>query len=350
MPILDVNAVIEERVNALREYHTKVGIPRATVMMSGGVDSAVILGVAVRAVGAENVTAAYIDIHSSADSKARAEEGAKTFGVKLACPKATRPFEALFIEMMQSLGDAGYNVEEIKERIARDPTILGSFRSCFRAPMAREFGRLTGNSIVYGTGNECEDRWIRFFQKGGDGEVDINPIEMFSKGEVFQLAVGLGVCRSILLARPSPDLWGEGEGHNDEDEITSFVRFNPRDYGMTWYSYVNPDTGEYKNVGLIERISRFLDIFQTKPLAEDGYSDTALWAQMESSEFFNAVSRVGDWRNPCGLPKEVFPTLLSHVCRVERITRHKYNPAIPALGARWKMVRDGLLTNTLPVL
>ena len=70
-----------------------------------------------------------------------------------------------------------------------------------------------GGGIRHGTGNECEDRFLRFYQKGGDGEVDTNPIAMLSKGEVFQLARGLGVPQRVLQALPSPDLWGVGEQH-----------------------------------------------------------------------------------------------------------------------------------------
>ena len=43
---------------------------------------------------------------------------------------------------------------------------------------------MTGNGLRHGTGNECEDRWLRFYQKGGDGEVDSNPIAMLSKGGI----------------------------------------------------------------------------------------------------------------------------------------------------------------------
>ena len=91
--------------------------------------------------------------------------------------------------MREALTAAGYDGAELDTRVAKDPTILGSIRSCIRAPIGRGFNRMTGGGIRHGTGNECEDRFLRFYQKGGDGEVDTNPIAMLSKGEVYQVAL-----------------------------------------------------------------------------------------------------------------------------------------------------------------
>jgi NH3-dependent NAD+ synthetase len=120
--------------------------------------------------------------------------------------------------MVNAMVEAGYDRKEIQDRMKGDPTIMGSIRSTLRAPWGRAANRLSGGGIRHGTGNEDEDRVLRFYQKGGDGEVDSNPISMLSKGEVFQLGIALGVPRSILSARPSPDLWGVGEEHNDEED------------------------------------------------------------------------------------------------------------------------------------
>ena len=143
--------------------------------------------------------------------------------------------------------------------------------------MGRGYLRLTGNGIRHGTGNECEDRWLRFYQKGGDGEVDSNPISMLSKGEVYQLAHGLGerldsreAYGAIISAAPTPELWGTEVSHTDEDEIGHYLRVEKGSH--TFYSYVDPHTGSYLRVGLIERVCRFADTEEGSALFEDALS------------------------------------------------------------------------------
>lgn len=329
MPVLDLQALCDDRVTAIRNFHQQAGCSRAELDISGGVDSAVMLGLLVEALGNDQVTAVYIGIHSSANSRERALEVASTYAVPLVDFDVTKMFDQLVADMRTGLIAAGYSAAEIDARIAREPTVLGSIRSCLRAPIGRGFNRLTGGGIRHGTGNECEDRWLRFFQKGGDGEVDTNPVAMLAKGEIYQLARAIAVPRSILDALPSPDLHGVGDAHNDEDEIRAWS-------GVDWtYSRVDMATGEYSKVGTIETMSRFLDLhpelFQDQPLPETTLSTLA----REAEPLFDRSHAV------------VMAFLES--CRaLERMTRHKANPNCPALGTRAPLVQRGILTNTLP--
>jgi NAD+ synthase len=329
MPVLDLQALIDDRVAAIRNFHTASGCTRAELDISGGVDSATMLGLLVRALGPDKITAVYIGIHSSANSRERALEVAAAYEVPLVDFDVTAMFDRLVIDMRAGLIAAGYSADEIDARVRREPTVLGSIRSCLRAPIGRGFNRLTGGGIRHGTGNECEDRWLRFFQKGGDGEVDTNPIAMLSKGETYQLARALAVPRSILDALPSPDLHGVGDVHNDEDEIRAWS-------GVDWtYSRVDMASGEYTKVGTIEIMSRFLDahpeLLTDQPLAEATLDALA----REAEPLFERSHAV------------VMAFLES--CRaLERMTRHKANPNCPALGSRAPLVLSGILTNTLP--
>jgi len=247
----------------------------------------------------------------------------------------------------------GYPAADIHKQMEDDPTIMGGFRSCFRAPLARAIGRFAGNAIGHGTGNECEDRWLRFYQKGGDGERDTNPIGEFSKGEVYQLALALGLPKFALEAIPSPDLWAAGDaGHTDEDEIKGYLQLDP-DYPLNCYSYIDFDTGEYKNVGIIERISRFLD---RKVGVQDIDQDRFYIATIEQLLFRQAepdLNLLLHEAEKSGLFNDI-PTgtvgfLLGRARRIERVTRHKANPMIPTLVSREALVEEGLMTNDLPV-
>lgn len=332
MPVLDVQALIDDRVEAIREYHEKTGIKRAQLDVSGGVDSAVMLGLLAIALGEHNITAVYSGIESSDSSRLRAQDAAATFDVPLIKLELTVEFQDLVDTLVRGAITAGFSATAITNRMADDPTVLGSIRSCIRAPIGRGLNRLTGGGIRHGTGNECEDKWLRFYQKGGDGEVDTNPLAMLSKGEVYQLAVALGVPESILSATPSPDLQAVGEsGHNDEDELREL-------YGVDFtYSKVDRE-GNYTEVGTIEMVSRAIDLIP--PLR---------WEMLTPKLLSDYLIPVNPYIPSCfpGLSMEEASDLLLAAQPIDMATRHKENPNCPALGRRDDMVEAGILSNKL---
>jgi NH3-dependent NAD+ synthetase len=332
MPVLDGKALVEDRVAAIRALHDRIGNKRAQLDVSGGIDSGVLLGLLAQAVGPENVTAVYSSIHSGDEFRDRARLAAEAFDVRLVELDLTELFDGLVGMMDESLARAGFDAGEIERRKEADRTVLGSLRSCLRAPVGRGYNRLTGGGIRHGTGNECEDRFIRFYQKGGDGEVDTNPIAMLGKGEVFQLARALGVPRELIDAMPSPDLHGIGEAHNDEDELRELT-------GVSWtYSRIDFESGEYTKVGSIERVSRFLDCDHEAEL---------FGAETPTDEQFAELAIAAQAGFPCTDTNEI-EALLRSARRLEMTSRHKMNPNIPALGDRESLVQRGILTDELP--
>lgn len=346
MPVSDVSLLIEDRVQTLRSYHHDTGLERAELDLSGGIDSAVMAGLLALALGPDAVTLVYSSINSGAETQGRAQDLADAIGARLIVHDLTATYEAMIEDMKRNLADAGFDPAELEQRIASDNTILGSIRSCIRAPLGRGYLRMTGNGLRHGTGNECEDRWLRFYQKGGDGEVDSNPIAMLSKGEVFQLAHGLGEAldarsayRAIITAAPTPELWGQAISHTDEDEIGSYLRLT--ETGHTFYSYVDPDTAQYSAVGLIERVARFNDTDAGRALFSDTLSPDAL------DELLSAARSDASFD---GVDDAVVDGILRAARRTERITRHKMNPNCPTMGERHELVAQGILTNTLPTV
>lgn len=358
MPVLDPKRLVQERAGAIEAFHAAAGLAQAELDVSGGVDSAVVLGLLVKALGAKKVTAVYMGIDSSAASLARAREVTGAFGVPLVELNLTAHFNALWASMVDAWlatapaapwwGGPGLRDNRdrmaytLKERLEKDPTIRGSFRSCLRAPVGRGLNRIAGGGIRHGTGNEDEDRFLRFYQKGGDGEVDTNPIAMLSKGEVYQLAIALDVPRTIVEAVPSPDLWGNGDAHNDEAELASWA-------GVPFtYSRVDPATGAYRTVGTIERVARLLDQpwgwGEAVCAADVLFSDSALTnAALNELVLLACASNcfTGDFDHT-----DIADFLVA-ARRVERQTRHKVNPNIPMLGTRSALVESGILTNNL---
>jgi len=348
MPVLKPEALIDERVVALRRAHEEARLPRAELDLSGGIDSAVMAGLLVLALGPDNIILAHTKMNTDGDQTRRAEVLAKALGCRLAVGHFTGSYNVVLEELIRSLVEAGYNNRDgITASCMADPTILGSLRSTLRAPLGRAYNRLTGGGIRHGTGNEDEDRYLRFYQKGGDGEVDSNPIAFLSKGETYQLALALGkrlraeaAFLPIIRAVPSPDLWGNGDAHTDEAELQKWL-------GVPFtYSRIDLETGKYRYVGTIERVARFLDYTTTlipsglqgpQVLFDDAepYWDLTVTLAKESG-YFNEYKR-----------SEVEAFLMA-ARRAERATRHKLNPNIPTYGNRAALVEDGILTNDLP--
>lgn len=355
MPVINPQALIDNRVQAIRYYHAYINVTKAEIDVSGGLDSAVLVGLLAKALGPENVIAVHSGINSNPEHRVRAQEVCDVFGVKLIYIDLTPLYENLVDTMLRSIADA-YRDEnpiiltQLHNMALKDPTILGSIRSTLRAPVGRGFNRIMGGGIRHGTGNECEDRWTRFYQKGGDGEVDTNPIAMLSKGEVFQLALALGVPKSIIKAKPSPDLWGKGDDHNDEDEYADYFGFKASDYGQTFYSYIDVETGEYTCVGLIERVSRFLDqetVFVGDRRPHPSPNENLLFGEDLRETWLDQMI----WQNQemfGDLSENQIRTVLEAARSIELATRHKWNPNCPTLGTRQELVQAGILTNDLP--
>jgi len=356
MPVLNPKALLQNRVHAIRKMHADAGILRAELDLSGGIDSAALAGLLVIAQGAENVTLAHLAINSNPVQTARAIRLANALGCKLAVGDFTESYNTILAEIKRTLQAAGFDMAEIEARLAADPTILGSVRSCLRAPLGRGYNRITGGGIRHGTGNECEDRFLRFYQKGGDGEVDSNPIAMLSKAEVYQLCFELGetlegyngntgakaAYAETIGAIPSADLWGNGDTHNDESEIKNWT-------GAAFtYGKLDPDTGKVYKIGTIERVARFLDENVSNIILDCKTNEDVLFGDTLSQEDMRDLlgrAVFSDAFKDAGLGYDQLEALLKGARKAEKQTRHKLNPNIPQLGCRTDLVMKGILSD-----
>lgn len=352
MPVIPGNGdrLIDFLVGKIQILHAKYGIPRGSLDKSGGIDSAVLAGLLALALGPDKVTFQFLGINSNPAAYKRAKGLIEAIGGRLSNFDGTEIFRLTVEGGIEALVAAGYDRDEIMARVAKDPTIFGGIRSTLRAPWGRMFNRLTGGGIRHGTGNEDEDRWLRFFQKGGDGEVDTNPISMLSKGEVYQLARALGrrlnavdAYEAIIQATPSADLWGNGDAHNDESEIGNYLGVK----GYPYYSYID-ENDQYRTVGLIERVSRFLD--QPARLAGGRINGDILFSDDAREETLASLIEMAPSAPEfVGIAPEDVKTLLRNARRIEYVTRHKMNPNCPALTLRTELLEAGIVTNDLPV-
>lgn len=207
------------------------------VAVSGGIDSAVCLALASRALGADKVIALMLpESQSNSNSTALAQELCDSYGVNyhiedissalqaLGCyDQQTEAIQRVFPDFKQS--QAFKLVMAEKSKLASYNLVVESngIQSSKRCPadVFRQIIAATnhkqrlrkGNEYyhaekehyaVIGTPNLLELE-LGFFVKAGDGIADIKPIAHLYKSQVFQLAEYLKVPDSIRSAQPTTD-------------------------------------------------------------------------------------------------------------------------------------------------
>ncbi len=182
-------------VRGTRDYCAKNGFDKVWIGLSGGIDSAVVLAIAVDALGADNVTGVRLPSrYTSGLSNDLADEQARALGVRL----ITVPIEAPFAGFMQALAPAFAEVEpDVTEE-----NLQSRCRGTIMMALANKFG-----GLVLTTGNKSEYA-VGYATIYGDMCGGYAPIKDLYKTEVFALAnwrnamAGAPVIPPAVISRP----------------------------------------------------------------------------------------------------------------------------------------------------
>lgn len=178
---------------------------KAIIGISGGVDSAVVLALAVKAVGADNVIGIKMPYRgiSSRESIAYADLLMEEF-------KVGSSYEIAINGIVDSLV-AGIAKEGVILSAGSKGNVMARARMSILYALANQAG-----GKVLDTCNRTELR-MGYFTKYGDGASDFNPVGMLYKTWIWIIAQELGVPREIINRKPSAELiaWNQ----KDEDDM-----------------------------------------------------------------------------------------------------------------------------------
>ncbi|GAA4853313.1 NAD+ synthase [Luteimonas vadosa] len=178
-----------------RDYCFKNGFSKAWIGLSGGIDSAVVLAIAVDALGADNVTAVRMPSRYTADlSNDLAAEQCHALGVRMLTLPIAKPFQGFLDALAETFeGTQSDTTEENLQSRTRGALLMA---------LSNKFGGLlltTGNKSEYAVG---------YATIYGDMAGGYAPIKDLYKTEVFALAnwrntvAGAPMIPAAVIARP----------------------------------------------------------------------------------------------------------------------------------------------------
>jgi NAD+ synthase len=200
MTDLAINTDLARQILAgfIKSEITRVGYTRAVVNLSGGLDSALTLALAVEALGTDNVLALRLPYRlSSPDSLEHAQ---------------------LLIDQLKVQSETIEITDMVEPLIRHDPDMseIRQGNILARARMIVLYDRTeTFKGLAVGTSNKTEIL-LGYSTLWGDMACALNPIGDLYKTQVRQLSRAMNIPASIVNKPPSADLWA---GQTDEDEL-----------------------------------------------------------------------------------------------------------------------------------
>jgi NAD+ synthase len=203
-PLPQVNApeVVSVITGFIRRQLEQTGFERLVVGVSGGVDSATVAHLAVRALGPDSVLAVRMPFRSSA---AESETDALRVVEALGCDSQRVDITPMAEPMLALIGDG----EEADVRVRRG-NVLARLRMIVLYDRSAAF-----DALVCGTSNKTE-ALLGYGTLHGDMAAAIQPIGDLYKSQLRAVATELGVAPEIVAKPPSADLW---PGQTDEGEL-----------------------------------------------------------------------------------------------------------------------------------
>jgi NAD+ synthase (glutamine-hydrolysing) len=204
----DVERYVRAKVVLLNAYMRNARLDSCVIGVSGGVDSAVVLGLAARAKSQpdspiKKIVAVMMPIFdpgatNQSAATERGQEAARAFGVDPVVIDISPGHHALKTAVDGALKTTG------------EDWASGQLVSYARTPALYYITSLLTQQghagILLGTTNRDEGGYLGFIGKASDAMVDVQAISDLHKSEVYAVAAALGVPAAVLNAMPTGDM------------------------------------------------------------------------------------------------------------------------------------------------
>lgn len=205
-----IGFVKNQLIMGIKDFFRKNGIKQASLALSGGADSSLVLALAVDALGADNITAVTMPSQiSSTGSVTDSQALAEMLGVKLYERPIKEDFQAAVDAFKNTFGQEPnrLTMENLQARIRGTSIMAWSNQD---------------NSLVLSTGNKSEVS-VGYCTLYGDTNGGLNPIGDLYKTEVYRMLehyADLGkMPRSVIEKAPSAELF---PGQTDQDSLPDY--------------------------------------------------------------------------------------------------------------------------------
>lgn len=201
VPKINPQKTVEKLQNFIQTVCKKENITDVLIGVSGGVDSATCLSLAVNALGKSHIHPILLP-YGKLSSEGTWD--AMLIINHLKIPKSQiatvdiKPFTDSFAHYDKSMDEG------------RLGNVMARMRMMVLFDLSKKFNRL-----VVGTENKTE-HLLGYYTRFGDEASDIEPIKDFYKTQVYQLAEYLNVPEKIISKKPTAGLW---QGQTDEGEF-----------------------------------------------------------------------------------------------------------------------------------
>ena len=227
----------------VKEYVENSKAKGVVIGNSGGKDSAVVMAIAVNALGKENVLAVAMPCLSIDSDLEDAKLVADTFGVKMITTDNDHITNGLYYttDLSKTYLELETEVQKsLNKEISTDSKI--NMKPRLRMTTLYSIAQTLGY-LVIGTGNLCEAT-VGYTTKWGDSAYDFNPIANFTVEEVLEIGKILGVPEKIIKKAPNDGL---GSGTDEEKMGVSYSQIT---------EYINTGKTESKAMEIIKELNK----------------------------------------------------------------------------------------------